>query len=169
MNTKTMTLLKTIIQEHQKTGHPVRRSDLWKKLLPTAYRTNGHGIEVQIRYLIDHGMIDYLKQRCRSVKGETSRTTTALITPTSKGLAYVASLEQTAPSKPDRLARALYEGQQAIPLAQEISRRDLDAKNQEIALLKTINAEQATEIQNLKRKIAKLAAAVSVDDLLSMI
>jgi len=168
MNTKTMTLLKTIIQEYQKTGHPVRRSDLWKKLLPTAYRTNGHGIEVQIRYLIDHGMIDYLKQRCRSVKGETSRTTTALITPTSKGLAHVASLEQAAP-KTDRLARALYEGQQAIPLAQEISRRDLDAKNQEIALLKTINAEQATEIQNLKRKIAKLASAVSVDDLLSMI
>lgn len=169
MNAKTLLLLKTVAQEYQKTGQPVRRSDIWKRLLPNAYRTNGHGIEVQIRYLVDHGMIDYLKQRCRAINGKTSRTTTALITPTVKGLAHISTLEQTAPAKPDRLARVLAQGQQAIPLAQEISRLDLDAKNQEIATLKSINAEQAEEIKSLKRKLAKLASVVSMDDLLAMI
>lgn len=169
MNAKTLLLLKTVAQEYQRTGQPVRRSDIWKRLLPNAYRTNGHGIEVQIRYLVDHGMIDYLKQRCRAINGKTSRTTTALITPTVRGLDHVSALEQVAPTKPDRLAHALTQCQQAMPLAQEISRLDLDTKNQEIATLKSINAEQAEEIKSLKRKLAKLASIVSVDDLLAMI
>lgn len=180
MNQEWTNLLKTIVLEYQKTGQPVRRNKLLRDLMPDTYpqRYSRNGKKLQpplyfdnhLRSLINRDMITYLKSRSSNAKEDTSRTITSLITPTAEGIAYISVLPKPAPTPaPGRLDHALQVGQQAIPLAQEISRRDLDTKNQEIATLKTINAEQAEEIKSLKRKLAKLAAAVSMDDLLSMI
>ena len=186
MNGRVQDLLKVVVEEYHKTKAPVPRNKVWRELMPNAYaRHNGCNMCDDIRQLQGLKLINYT-QRGYNLKLEPAYRNTSFITPTSAGIEYVKNMATTAkegepetiikikppvikPPVIERLERVLAQGQQAMPLAQEISRLDLDAKNQEIATLKSINAEQAEEIKSLKRKLAKLASVVSMDDLLAMI
>lgn len=191
MNGRVQDLLKVVVEEYHKTKAPVPRNKVWRELMPNAYgRHSGSGMCDDIRQLYGLKLITYTK-RGYNLRLEPVYRNTSFITPTSKGIEYVKNMATTEkkaepetiikikppvinppvikPPVISRLESVLAQGQQAIPLAQEISRLDLDAKNQEIATLKSINAEQAEEIKSLKRKLAKLASVVSVDDLLAMI
>ncbi len=181
MNGRVQDLLKVVVEEYHKTKAPVPRNKVWRELMPNAYgRHSGSGMCDDIRQLYGLKLITYTK-RGYNLRLEPVYRNTSFITPTSKGIEYVKNMATTEkkaepetivkikPPVIERLERVLAQGQQAIPLAQEISRLDLDAKNQEIATLKSINAEQAEEIKSLKRKLAKLASVVSMDDLLAMI
>lgn len=191
MNGRVQDLLKVVVEEYHKTKSPVPRNKVWRELMPNAYgRHSGSGMCDDIRQLYGLKLITYTK-RGYNLQLEPVYRNTSFITPTSKGIEYVKNMATTEKkaepetiirikppvinppaTKPpviSRLESVLVQGQQAIPLAQEISRLDLDTKNQEIATLKSINAEQAEEIKSLKRKLAKLASVVSMDDLLAMI
>lgn len=169
MNANLKTLLSVIVAEYQKTGKPVPRNRIWRDLMPEAYppRHNKNGrpcggsmsLDKHLDHLINMGCITVLK-RGNGKDTPASGMNTSLITPTPAGLQHTQDLTP---------AQGQPQGQQTIPLANEINRREIEAKDREIAALRQVIEHKEQRINDLKRKISKLAELASVDDLIAML